>query len=58
MNSIKPQLAAGDFGDGMTIKKLEPLNTAVLAIDTAELKLNMSDSNVLGSSSYKVTSVK
>lgn len=55
---IKPQLASGNFGDGVTFERLEPLYTAALAVDTAELKINMSDSNIVGSTTFNVTSVK
>lgn len=55
---IKPNLASGDFGNGVKVSSLEPLFTEMITVDTPELKINMSDSTLLGSTDFVLTSVK
>ncbi|XP_063697786.1 protein takeout-like [Culicoides brevitarsis] len=58
INRIRPNVASGDFGNGVKVPSLEPLLLNKLVINTPELNVTLRNLVVSGPSSYQVKSVK
>lgn len=58
MESIKPNLAAGDFGPGYKTPPMEPIYDKLLSIVSPELNINLTDLYTKGATTYQVTTIK